>query len=930
VTITATDGLGASTTATFDLVVNNVAPAFTAGVDGVVYRGPRGGIFSRTITFTDPGTDVWSGRVNWGDGTSEALVINETEKCFDLKHAYMGDGTYAVVVTLYDSDGGVCTDTALTHVHARPPMISVTSPRMVQWQQSVGRINMDFLSWLQETSDGGFVLGVSPDGGYCDFRVVRLDAYGHKLWDRSFGGYSDDLLNSVRQMSDGGFILGGCSESIAGSGNKTSPRYGYSDFWVVRLNADGSMLWDKSFGGCGRDYLDCLQLTSDDGFVLSGYSESTAGSGNKSSWGYGNADFWVVRIDGTGNILWDKSFGGVECDRPYCLEQTSDGGFIVGGVSFSPEGTGNKMSPHYGASDYWVVRLDAAGNSVWDGSFGGSSDDCLYCVQQTGDGGYILSGSSFSSTGTGNKSSMFYGGDRRGSGDSWVVRLDSEGNMLWDKSFGGSDDDHLDCLQQTSDGGFILGGYSCSASGTGNKTSPKYGCSDFWVVRLNAEGNMLWDKSFGGSDVDHLDCLQQTSDGGFIIGGYSCSASGTGNKTSPNYGSSDFWVIRLDADGNMLWDKSFGGSSNDLLHSLQQTGGGGLILAGESLSAAGTGNKISPNYGGFDAWLVRLPSEVLVDEGQAANVMGTFSDPDPADTVTISASIGTISQVGAQCGTWNWFCTPADGPDQSQTVMITATDATGAISTVMFDLVVNNVVPVLDAGADAVVHMEPSGSAAFGREVTFTDPGTDVWSGTVNWGDGSADEPVDIDRPTKSFSVNHTYTAYGTYSVTVVVSDDDGGIGTSGFNVRLALLLSVESTPVIGVGITGDRPGITNYNAACDYGETVSLTAPPRVTTDDGVYKFLWWELDSSAQPHEQDTLHVTMETSHEATAHYGLDCDVNGDCRVNVLDLILVRNKLGQDASTGDNWKVDVNGDGRINVLDLITARNNLGKNCP
>ena len=575
VTICATDSHGVSRMTTFEIVVANVPPVFSAGGDAVICRGPTGAVFSRTITLTDPGSDVWSGTINWGDGTDEHTIIGQMERSLDLRHTYTEDGKYAVALTVNDDDGGTCTGSFVVYVHAATvPGISLSSPQpAIQWQQS-------------------------------------------------FGGTSGDELYCLRQTSDGGFVLGGYSGSSAGTGNKISQRCGsQADFWVVRLDADGSVLWDKSFGGFNVEYLYSPEETTDGGFILGGYSLSDPGMCSKTSPKYGMRDFWVVRLGSDGDKLWDKSFGGSGFEPLYSLQQTSDGGFILGGYSDSAAGSGNKTSPNHGFSDFWVVRLDPEGNTLWDKSFGGSDIEYLYGLQETTDGGFILGGCSFSDPGTGDKTSPRYG-----SADFWVVRLDTDGNMIWDKSFGGSEYDYLKSLQQTSDGGFILGGCSYSGPGTGDKTSPQYGYGDFWAVRLDADGNKVWDESFGGNDLDELTCLQETMDGGFIVGGRSYSTAGS--RMSPYYGGRDFWVVRLNAAGNKLWDMSFGGSDNDDLYSLQQTNDRGFILGGYSRSAPGTGNKESASYGAGDFWVVKLDAGVLtVNEGEEATATGTFWGP---------------------------------------------------------------------------------------------------------------------------------------------------------------------------------------------------------------------------------------------------------------------------------------------------------------
>jgi hypothetical protein len=418
-------------------------------------------------------------------------------------------------------------------------------------------------------------------------------------WQRSFGGTNDDRARALTQTADGGCLVGGFSNSRPASGsngNKTSSDFGNYDFWIVRLDALGNKLWDQTYGGTGEDVLFSVQETRDGGFLLGGYTASGA-SGNKRSGNFGGYDFWVVRVDAQGARVWDQVFGGTDDDYLRSLTQTADGGFLIGGQSLSAP-SGNKTSPLYGTNDFWIVRLSANGSNMWDRSFGGSGPDRLQSLQQTSDGGFILGGVSLSGP-SGNKSSPNYGLN-----DYWIVRLDAAGNKLWDRSFGGTDNDELLSLVQTADGGFILGGFSWSGA-NGNKTTRNSGSSDFWVVRTDANGNKLWEQSFGGRDSDSIRSLAQTRDGGFILGGISASGV-TGNKTSPYYGgTADFWVVRLDAAGNRFWEQSFGGTGDDGIWSLQQAADGGFLLSGGSDSVPG-GNKTSPNFGNYDFWVVKL------------------------------------------------------------------------------------------------------------------------------------------------------------------------------------------------------------------------------------------------------------------------------------------------------------------------------------
>lgn len=414
-------------------------------------------------------------------------------------------------------------------------------------------------------------------------------------WQQTFGGNSNDVAYVVKQTGDGGYIFGGGSRSGV-TGNKTNVAFGDYDYWVVKADANGNRQWDKSFGGSGDDRLQSLQQTSDGGYIFGGYSNSGV-SGNKTNASSGGYDYWIVKADANGNRQWSKSFGGSGSDYLYSLQQTRDGGYFLGGWSDSSVSL-TKTNAGFGGYDYWVVKLDTNGSKQWDKSYGGSITEILLCAQQTGDGGFILGG--YSSSGvSGNKTTASFGFD-----DYWVVKLDAAGNKQWEQSFGGSSFDQLFSLQQTTDDGYILGGGSSSAGSSGNKTSPGFGAADYWVVKLDLNGNKQWEQSFGGDVYDELRSLQQTSDGGYILGGVSASGV-SGNKTSAAFGNWDQWVVRLDSNGNKQWEQSFGGSDFDEIRRLQQTADGGYVLIGQSNSGA-SGNKTVSSFGGYDFWVVKL------------------------------------------------------------------------------------------------------------------------------------------------------------------------------------------------------------------------------------------------------------------------------------------------------------------------------------
>ncbi|TKJ42214.1 hypothetical protein CEE37_00630 [candidate division LCP-89 bacterium B3_LCP] len=321
--------------------------------------------------------------------------------------------------------------------------------------------------------------------------------------------------------------------------------------------AQPDILWEQTFGGGWDDYGYCVQQTSDDGYII---------AGNTKSFGAGWQDVYLIKTDDSGNQLWYQTFGGSEHDYGYSVNQTSDGGYIITGYT-STYGAGN--------NDVYLIKTDASGNEEWSRTFGGSQNDYGYCVQQTSDGGYIITGWTLS-----------FGPDYY---NVYLIKTDASGIELWSQTFGGDEQDKAYSVQQTSDGGYIIAGYT-ESSGAGDW--------DVFLIKTDASGAELWSQTFGGDDEDTGRSVKQTSDGGYIITGWTDSfAIGI---------SSDVWLIKTDALGNQDWNQTFGGNSTDEGRSVQQTTDGGYIVAGRSISF-GTGIEhdvylIKTDDSGVEQW----------------------------------------------------------------------------------------------------------------------------------------------------------------------------------------------------------------------------------------------------------------------------------------------------------------------------------------
>ena len=421
----------------------------------------------------------------------------------------------------------------------------------VQWQNTLGSTSYEFLNTIDQTSDGGYIMGGYTDSniggdksenswGADDYWIVKMDNAGNIVWENTVGGGNYDKLYAVEETPDGGYIVGGQSLSGGGWGDKSESNKGGYDYWIVKLDEDGVVEWDRSYGGLGNDQLYNVQPTSDGGYIIAGTSDSGI-SGDKTENRVGNSDYWVIKTDASGNIIWQNDIGGLMFDNVYSAYETADGGYILGGTSTSGI-SGDKTAGNYGVVDYWIVKLNSAGTVVWDKTIGGTLNDYLYAVIPTADGGSIACGMSESGL-TGNKTD-----NTNGLYDYWVVKLDNSGNITWQNSIGGTGNDYafVNAIDQTSDGGYAIAGYSQSLI-SGDKTEANTGSWDYWILKINSTGSILWQTVLGGVSGDYANAISATTDGGFIVGGFSYSSAG-GDKDEDAIGDADFWIIRLAGD----------------------------------------------------------------------------------------------------------------------------------------------------------------------------------------------------------------------------------------------------------------------------------------------------------------------------------------------------------------------------------------------
>jgi hypothetical protein len=421
-------------------------------------------------------------------------------------------------------------------------------------------------------------------------------------WQKCLGGTSSDYAQSITTTTDGGYIVAGNTYST--NGDVSSGIHGGYDAWILKLYSNGNIQWQKALGGTNNDYAQSIRPTSDGGFIIVGYTNSNDGdvSGN-----HGGFDAWVEKISSIGNLEWQKCLGGTNDDKAYSIQLTADGGYILAGNTSSNSGD---VIGNHGGQDAWVVKLSSTGSFQWQKCFGGTIDDAVQSIQPTADGGYILAGDTESNDGDVISN--------HGYNDAWVVKFTSTGNLQWQNAIGGTGYDYANSIQNTTEGGYIFAGRSSSNDGD---VSGNHGDYDTWVVKLSNSGSIEWNKCFGGAGSESANCIQLTSDGGYVLVGLADSNNG---DVTGNHGYRDVWAVKISNTGSLQWQKSLGGTTDDFANSIQPTTDGGCILTGTTDSNNG---DVSGNHGiYYDIWIVKL--DTILDINTFNNqVLNLYPNP---------------------------------------------------------------------------------------------------------------------------------------------------------------------------------------------------------------------------------------------------------------------------------------------------------------
>ena len=412
-------------------------------------------------------------------------------------------------------------------------------------------------------------------------------------WAKCFGSTCSDKINTMQPTSDGGYIMAGQSSTC--TNGDVTVNNGSRDFWIVKVNSSGNLQWQKSFGGTYVEEAYSIQQTQDGGYIVCGIKHSNDGDIIDPVGYHSIGDYWILKLSNSGSIEWQKVLGGTFGDIPYSVQQTSDGGYIVTGRTDSQNGD---ISGNNGNRDCWIIKLDASGNIEWKKCYGGSQSEIAYSIIQTNDLGYLFVGQTNSNDGDVN--------GWHGNKDIWIVKLDNSGNISWQKCYGGIEDEEAYSVIKSPNGGYIITGYT--ESNDGNITLNHGGLGDVWVIKIDNSGNLQWQKCYGGSEGEVGNTIQATQDNGYIISGSTRSNDGDININHESV--SDAWLIKIDNIGTVQWEGCYGGTDGEFNTTVIQDQQGRYIFAANTNS---NDDNVNGNHGDYDFWLVKLSDITLIN-----------------------------------------------------------------------------------------------------------------------------------------------------------------------------------------------------------------------------------------------------------------------------------------------------------------------------
>lgn len=414
------------------------------------------------------------------------------------------------------------------------------------------------------------------------FCLITFSAYCQNptlQWQKNYGGSGRDEAQDLLVTKSGSYVVVGVSSSSDGDIQENK---GNVDAVVMKISSEGNLIWQKTLGGSDVDFPQAIIESQSGGYVIAGFTWSNDGDITENK---GSRDCWIVELDSSGTIVWQKTYGGSGSEAATSICTTNDGGYIFAGWT---ESSDMDVQPIKGAVNYWVVKLSSKGDIQWQNTYGGNLKDEASSILETDDG-YVIVGRSSSNKGDMN--------NHKGNLDYWVLKVSKSGSIMWQKNFGGSDGDYPFTIVKTSDNCLLIGGTTWSNDRDVKKNK---GMRDFWIVKISGDGNLLWEKTYGGTSTDYLRSVVPTSDNCYLLCGWTDSGD---EDVRGNKGEYDIWIVKIDFKGTIVWQKTFGGSRTEQAYAVRETNDKGCIIAGWTLSPDG---DITTHKGGEDFWLLKL------------------------------------------------------------------------------------------------------------------------------------------------------------------------------------------------------------------------------------------------------------------------------------------------------------------------------------
>ena len=422
---------------------------------------------------------------------------------------------------------------------------------------------------------------VSPSGSNTPAATITVEqkVYAEE-WKKNFGGSNADLCEGIIALDDGYLLIGGTKSIDGDVDNGIAANANKNNLYVVRIDQNGNKVWGKSFGSSLSDYGASAAKSYDGGYFVGGFTEKKDGdvTGNFHIGSNVSPDFWLMKLDANGNKLWDKCFGGAEYDIVYSMTPGPNGGVVVAGETSSIDGDLDGLSPN---APFLAISLDANGQVIWKKTFGGSPTDLYPVITNTSDNGYIMIGASF--------------GDATET-DVLVIKINQNGEQLWTKTFAGSGEDLPWSIIEDDDESIVITGHTFSSDGDFSGDNAN---GNIFVMKLNEKGEMKWTKFYGGNGTDDGRAIAKVDDGYFIAG----VTKSTEGELTTAYGNHDYYVLKIDKNGRKLWQKSYGGSGIDQLWGAGSTLDDGVVVAG--YSASSDHDIVNPK-GGADFFVLKI------------------------------------------------------------------------------------------------------------------------------------------------------------------------------------------------------------------------------------------------------------------------------------------------------------------------------------